>query len=87
MISDIIPELVDFDDEIFLASRIFLGGPMLRRNTVTFKKLSLAENSFIGNNAIVRGKFIVHAFLMAMLLGLGTFKRAGKDERGAQMLH
>ena len=57
VIRDIIPELVDFGDEIFLASRIYLGGPMLRRNTVTFKKLSLANNSFGGNHAIVRGKF------------------------------
>ena len=57
VIWDIIPELVDFGDEIFLASRIYLGGPMLRRNTVTFKKLSLANKSFIGNHAIVRGKF------------------------------
>ena len=52
-IIDVLPEQVSIGTETFFADGIYLGGPRLRGGTATVAPTSLANDSFLGNHAVV----------------------------------
>jgi non-ribosomal peptide synthetase-like protein len=52
-IIDVVPELVKIGSGTFFADGIYLGGPRVRRGTVTLAELRVGRNTFLGNHAVL----------------------------------
>ncbi len=52
---DVVPELIRIGPRSFLADGVYLGGPRVQCGTVTLASVSLQENTFLGNHAVVAG--------------------------------
>lgn len=72
---DTVPELVTIGDETFLADGIYLGGPRLRRGSVTLAPSRLGDNVFVGNHALIPGGVDLPD---GALLGLSTVADAAQ---------
>ena len=52
-IIDVVPELMTFGADVFLADGIYLGGPRIQRGTVTLDHTSLGDRTFLGNHVVI----------------------------------
>lgn len=52
-IIDVVPELMTFGDDVFLADGIYLAGPRIQRGTVTLAATSLGDRTFLGNHVVI----------------------------------
>jgi non-ribosomal peptide synthetase-like protein len=52
-IIDVVPELVTFGEDVFLADGIYLAGPRVQRGTVTLAATSLGDRTFLGNHVVI----------------------------------
>ncbi|WP_410616674.1 amino acid adenylation domain-containing protein [Amycolatopsis sp. lyj-109] len=52
-IIDVVPELVEIGPDTFFADGIYLGGPRIQQGTVTFAKVRLGHDTFLGNHAVI----------------------------------
>lgn len=53
------PDLLDIDDEGFIADSVFLGAPHIDRGYVTIGKTRLGKRAFIGNSALIPSGSII----------------------------
>ena len=49
----VVPELVDIGPTVFFADGVYLGAPELRHGTVVLGGVSVGENTFVGNHAVI----------------------------------
>ncbi len=54
-IIDVVPELMTFGTDVFLADGIYLGGPRIQRGTVTLAATRLGDRTFLGNHVVIAG--------------------------------
>lgn len=52
-IIDVVPELMTFGTDVFLADGIYLAGPRIQRGTVTLATTSLGARTFLGNHVVI----------------------------------
>lgn len=52
-ITDVVPELVTFGDDVFFADGIYLAGPRVQRGTVTLAATTIGSRSFVGNHVVI----------------------------------
>lgn len=52
-ITDVVPELVTFGDDVFLADGIYLAGPRIQCGTVTLAATSIGSRTFLGNHVVI----------------------------------
>lgn len=52
-IIDVVPELMTFGEDVFLADGIYLAGPRVQRGTVTLAATSLGDRTFLGNHVVI----------------------------------
>ena len=52
-ITDVIPELITFGPDVFLADGIYLGGPAIQRGAVTLAATRLGARTFLGNHVVI----------------------------------
>ena len=52
-IIDVVPELMTFGTDVFLADGIYLGGPRIHRGTVTLAHTRLGDRTFLGNHVVI----------------------------------
>jgi len=54
-IIDVVPELLTFGPDVFLADGIYLGGPAIQRGAVTLAATRLGARTFLGNHVVIPG--------------------------------
>lgn len=52
-IIDVVPELMTFGPDVFLADGIYLAGPRIQRGTVTLAPTRLGARTFLGNHVVI----------------------------------
>jgi non-ribosomal peptide synthetase-like protein len=52
-ISDVVPELIQINQNVFFADGIYLGGPRIQQGTVTLANVVMGRNTFLGNHVVV----------------------------------
>jgi non-ribosomal peptide synthetase-like protein len=52
-IIDVVPELVTFGPDVFLADGIYLAGPVRRGRTITLAHTTLGARTFLGNHVVI----------------------------------
>ncbi len=68
-IIDVLPDTVTIGDGCFFADGIYFVSPRIHRGVVTVEHTSLAENTFIGNHAVITAG---HSYGKDLFIGVST---------------